>query len=315
MTDQAAVPGQTTLPAAPAISPAGTVAQAATANPAARADFSSLSDRMSYLLVLRLAMGAIIAIWAVLRPEALVVPLEALGAWTVAYLLVAVAGEWARRRTTRFDYWIITALLLLDGMYLALAMYATGGTQSPIRFVVYLHLVAVSLLASYRTGLKIALWHSLLLLVVVYAQAARLLGPVDVTPGVGIEFDRMPVLNVTSFWLFAIATSIFSALNERELRQRRADLQSLVDVGARLDAVADAIQQSGIVLEALVERFGFERGLLLGESDGRVVVLATHDARRPTTTSDGAGWYASHGNVARSCQSEARPSARPLCRR
>ena len=100
--------------------------------------------------------------------------------------------------------------------------------------------------------------------------------PVDVTPGVGIEFDRMPVLNVTSFWLFAIATSIFSALNERELRQRRADLQSLVDVGAKLDAVADAIRQSSIVLEALVGRFGFERGVLLGESDGRVVVLATH---------------------------------------
>ena len=44
-------------------------------------------------------------------------------------------------------------------------MYATGGTQSPIRFLVFLDLVAVSLLASYRTGLKIALWHSLLLFV------------------------------------------------------------------------------------------------------------------------------------------------------
>ena len=71
----------------------------------------------------------------------------------------------------------------------------------------------------------------------------------------------MPVLNVTSFWLFAIATSIFSALNERELRQRRADLQALVDVGARLDDVADAIRQAELVLEALVGRFGFERGV------------------------------------------------------
>ena len=112
---------------------------------------------------------------------------------------------------------------------------STGATQSPIRFLIYLHLVAVSLLASYRTGLKIALWHSLLLFVVLYAQAAALLPPVDVIPGRGIEFDRMPVLNVTSFWLFALATSIFSAMNERELRQRRADLQALVDVGARLD--------------------------------------------------------------------------------
>ena len=291
MTAQATIPTQTALPAlAGSQAQDGPVAQTTPLGQASKADFSSLSDRMSYLLVLRLAIGAIVALWAVLRPEALGVSLQTLGAWTVAYLLVAVAGEWARRRTTRFDYWIITGLLLVDGIYLAAAMYATGGTQSPIRFLVYLHLVAVSLLASYRTGLKIALWHSLLLFVVVYAQAARLLGPVDVTPGVGIEFDRMPVLNVTAFWLFAIATSIFSALNERELRQRRTDLQALVDVGAKLDAVADAIQQSGIVLEAIVERFGFERGLLLGESDGRVVVMATHGTPDAPTASSDADW-------------------------
>jgi len=260
------------------------------ASPQARADFTALGDRMSYLLVLRLAIGAMIAIWAVLRPEALVVPLSTLSTWIAAYLVVALVGEWVRRRTTRFDYAILTGLLLIDGLFLACAMYATGGTQSPIRFLVYLQLVAVSLLASYRTGLKMALWDSLLLFVVLYAQAARLVSPVDVAPGVAIEFDRMPVLNVTSFWLFAIATSIFSAINERELRQRRADLQALVDVGARLDAVADAVRQSGLVLEALVERFGFERGLLLGESDGRVVVLASHGTPVPPTEAADADW-------------------------
>jgi len=48
--------------------------------------------------------------------------------------------------------------------------------------------VAVSLLASYRTGLKIALWHSLLLFVVLYAQAAMLLPAVDTAPQ-AIEWD------------------------------------------------------------------------------------------------------------------------------
>ena len=43
--------------------------------------------------------------------------------------------------------------------------------------------------------------------------------------------------NVTAFWLFALATSVFSAMNERELRNRRADLQALVELGARLDDV------------------------------------------------------------------------------
>ncbi len=147
-----------------------------------RADFTSLSDRMSHLLVLRVAIGWIVALWAVLAPSALVLPLGTIGLWTAAYLTIAVVGEWARQRTTRFNYWILTGLLLLDGIYLAAAMYATGGTQSPIRFVVYLHLVGVSLLASYRTGLKIALWHSLLLFVLLYAQAARLVTAIDVTP-------------------------------------------------------------------------------------------------------------------------------------
>ena len=245
---------------------AGQVATSTQPALASKAEFTSLSDRMSYLLVLRLAMAGVVVAWAILRPEALVLPLETLLVITGGYLAIALAGELARRWTGRFGYWILTGLLLLDGLYLAAAMYATGATQSPIRFVVFLHLVAVSLLASYRTGLKIALWHSLLLFVVVYAEAAALIPPVDVIPGTGIEFDRMPVLNVTSFWLFAIATSIFSALNERELRLRRADLQSLVDVGAKLDTSADALVQAEIVLEALITRFGFERGVLLGES-------------------------------------------------
>src|SRR3990170_2578967 len=177
-------------------------------------------------------------------------------------------------------------MILLLGMRFALAsaMYATGGTQSPIRFLIYLHLVAVSLLASYRTGLKIALWHSLLLFVVLYAQAAQLLPPVDVVPGRAIEFDRMPVLNVTSFWLFALATSVFSAMNERELRNRRIDLQSLVDISSRLDSVTDPVLQSRLLLDGLAHSFGFERGLVLGATDGQAIVLAAKGTGELPTT-------------------------------
>ena len=196
------------------------------------ADYAALSDRMTYLLALRIGFAIIVLAWSALYPEALGTPLPTLGAITVTYVVASVFVEWARRHAGRGGFALLSGLLLLDGLYLAYAMYATGGTQSPMRFLAYLHLVAVSLLASYRTGLKIALWHSLLLFVVLYAQAAQLLPPVDVIPGREVVFDRIPVLNVTAFWLFALATSIFSAMNERELRQRRADLQALVDVGA-----------------------------------------------------------------------------------
>ena len=237
-------------------------------------DYTALSDRMGYLLVLRLAMGLITVAWSAFRPEALTTPIGVLAGISGGYVLMAAIAEVARRRVARLGFALMCTMLIADGLYLAYAMYVTGATQSPIRFLVYLHLVAVSLLASYRTGLKVALWHSLLLFVVLYAQAASLLPPIDVIPGVGIDFDRMPVLNVTSFWLFALATSIFSAMNERELRQRRADLQALVDVGARLDEVADPVLQARVVLEGLAARFGIERGLVIGAVEGNLVILA-----------------------------------------
>jgi diguanylate cyclase (GGDEF)-like protein len=240
-------------------------------------EYTALSDRMSYLLVLRLALAAVTIAWAAIRPEALGTPFITLLAIASAYGAVAIASEFVRRRMRR-GFIVMSAALIIDGLFLAYAMYATGATQSPLRFLIYLHLVAVSLLASYRTGLKVALWHSLLLFVVLYAQAASLLPPVDVIPGAAIDFDRMPVLNVTSFWLFALATSIFSAMNERELRQRRADLQALVDVGARLDDASDPVVQARVVLDGLAARFGFERGVVVGAVDGNVMMLASRGA-------------------------------------
>ncbi|HEX7172400.1 MAG TPA: EAL domain-containing protein, partial [Candidatus Limnocylindria bacterium] len=237
-------------------------------------DYTALSDRMGHLLVLRVALAIVVVAWSVLRPESLGTPMAWLVGASAAYAGTAAFAEATRRRAGGFGFAVLNGLLILDGIYLAYAMYVTGATQSPIRFLVYLHLVAVSLLASYRTGLKIALWHSLLLFVVLYAQAAALVPPVDVIPGRAVDFDRMPVLNVTSFWLFAIATSIFSAMNERELRQRRADLQALVDVGARLDDVADPVLQARVVLDGLAARFGFHRGVVLGASGDQLVVLA-----------------------------------------
>jgi diguanylate cyclase (GGDEF)-like protein len=250
-------------------------------------DYTPLADRMNALLGLRVVMAAFILVWAALRPEVSAVPFSALLALSASFLTTSFVLEASRRRSGQRMLSVITGLLLVDSVYLIGAMYLTGGMGSPIRFLIYLHLVAVSLLASYRTGLKLALWDSLLLLVVLYAQAAELVPPVDVVPGQAIEFEQMPMINLISFWLFALATSVFSAMNERELRQRRADLQALVDVGARLDDVTDPVRQSTLVLAGLVDRFTFSRGVVLGAVDDRMVVLASHGlADVPTATID-----------------------------
>jgi diguanylate cyclase (GGDEF)-like protein len=240
-----------------------------------RVEYAALADRLRLLLLLRVAIAGSAVGLALASPGSLVVALRDLGALTAAYLLAAVALEAIGHRWPRASFAALTVALLLDGLFLAAATYATGGTESPLRVLIYLHLVAVSLLASYRTGLKIALWDSLLLIVVIYAQAAALLPPVDVQPGTpGV--DALPVVNVTAFWLFALATSLFSALNERELRQRRVDLESLVAMSARLDDEGDPLRQATHVLGALVDRYAFPRGLVLGVADDGLVVLGAH---------------------------------------
>ncbi len=239
-----------------------------------RSEYAALSDRMTALLLLRFAMAGIVAGWAILRPEVLGIGLAELLGASAAYVVVAASDELLRRTSRRRGLPLITLMLLIDGLFLAWAMYVTGGTQSPLRFLVYLHLVAVSLLASYRTGLKLALWDSLLLLIVLYAQAALFVPAVDVVAGEAIEFERMPLLNVMSFLLFALATSVFSAMNERELRHRREDLQTIVDIGARLDDMTDPVRQSATVLEGLAERFDFPRGVVIGASDDQMIILA-----------------------------------------
>jgi diguanylate cyclase (GGDEF)-like protein len=250
-----------------------------------RQEYTALGDRMALLLAMRVALAGSILAWAAWRPDLFGMSFQALALASAGYLALCTLGETVRRLAPRRSLVVLSLTLLLDGVYLAMATYVTGGTQSPMRFLIYLHLVAASLLASYRTGLKVALWHSLLLFVVLYAQAARLLPAVDVSPGVAIEFDRMPVLNVTSFWLFALATSVFSAMNERELRNRRVDLQSLVDISSRLDTVTDPGIQSRLLLEGLAERFGFQRGLVIAATEGHATVLAAWGVTNvPTTT-------------------------------
>lgn len=55
------------------------------------------------------------------------------------------------------------------------ALYVTGGLSGPVVFVIVLHVLAVSLLGSFRSGLKLALWHSLVVMCVLEAVSTGLL--------------------------------------------------------------------------------------------------------------------------------------------
>jgi diguanylate cyclase (GGDEF)-like protein len=238
----------------------------------------SLSERLSHMLAVRAGFVAVVAsagllgvkVQSNLRGQLLIL--------SALYLLLSFAVEGLRRSTGVRGLFLIGVTLLIDGIYLAWAMYVSGGPGSALSFLLYLHLIAVTLLASFRTGLKIALWHSLLLFVGFYAQLAGFLEPVG-TEGksaaqIVAEFKNHSVYYVLAFWVVALATVTFSSLNERELRRRGLDLEALSDMAADLDNATETVGATQRLVDSLSEAFRFERVAVLLARGGELRVAA-----------------------------------------
>jgi two-component system, cell cycle response regulator len=234
-----------------------------------------LAERTRHLQLLRLGFTMVVLASGVFAQQVVGASLGRLALPTLPYLLLVFGMERLREVRVGRGLKLLGGSLLLDSVYLAWVMYQTGGAASPLRFLIYIQLLGVTLLASYRTGLKIALWHSLLFFIVFYAQAAGVLEPTDATLEQGApHFRESAVFNVVAFWLVALGTAAFSSLNERELRRRQADLESLATMAAELEDAQDAGAIGSVLLETAREAFGFRRGVVLGAPRGRLVPLA-----------------------------------------
>jgi diguanylate cyclase (GGDEF)-like protein len=91
---------------------------------------------------------------------------------------------------------------------------------------------------------------------------------------------------ITVLWLVAISTSALSAMNERELRRRRGDLEALTDLAESLERAVDSSNIARSLLDSVIDTFGFPRGVVLAGPEGQLPVLASYGleestARRP----------------------------------
>jgi two-component system cell cycle response regulator len=235
-----------------------------------------IADRMRYMQGFRVLLAIAVALVAAIVGDKLTITPLLLGAVTGAYLATSGLTHLAWRVSRRGGLALFGMMLMIDGVYLAWTSWATGGAVSPLRFVIALHLVTVALLASYRTGMKLALWHSLLLLVLYYAQEAELIERVDSRAGAIASPFEMLIAYTLIFWFVAIATSSFSAVNERELRRRRVDLEALAGLATRLEGVEDSQTVADTLLEGIVDAFDFERAVLFGAPTDKELVLLSH---------------------------------------
>lgn len=221
----------------------------------------SLAERMVYMQALRGAfvvtvLGASLAIPDLIGAS----PTDVIFV-SLAYLVISVLVELGRRHIGRRAVAVVEGMLLVDAVYLALVAYATGGVQSPLRFLVYLHIIAVTLLTSPRSGMKIAIWHALLFFVTFYAEASGLLPPVGSEGSASTEAPSF--FNVVPLILVAAGTMAFSSVNEKELRRRKSDLETLTKTAELLEDATDPREIARIVLEGAAMASRVPRAVLI----------------------------------------------------
>ena len=240
------------------------------------AELVPLASRLRYSQYLRLGMAFTILVLAVTVPSVLGGYLRSLGPVTLAYVAVAAIGELAARLLRRSLLVVFGALLIVDGAWLAYLTYLTGGAYSQVRYLMIIHITGVTLLASYRTGLKVALWQTLLLYGIYNAQQAGSISrsKTHVTGLAGSEGDRLAFF-IAALWLATIGVAVFSAVNERELRRRQWDLEALHTMALELETVTGPEEVGATLLQAVTAIFDFPRGVVIGGDITRRV-LAVH---------------------------------------
>lgn len=236
----------------------------------------SLVERLRWLTGLRIGLALTVLVGISFVSELRSIPTPSLVAVTAGYLVLSVAPLVLIRSRRRRALLVIGASLLLDGLYLSLATYATGGVSSPLQFLVYLHIVAVTLAASYRTGFKVAAWHSLLIFVVHYSGAAGILGvsETEIVPIDG-DFWTLAASTVGALWAVALVCAAFSSVNERELRTQKADLDDLSAMVREMEESAGTPEICRVLLDELCRVFGFARGVVLASPNGTPELMAS----------------------------------------
>ena len=227
-----------------------------------------LANRLRYMQVLRLVLSVtVFGSWLAL-PAARGMSLRATGASCALYFAGTLPSLLTWRLPRQVAVSVFGLTLLVDGAFLAWITYGQTGLGTPLSYLLLLHVVSVTLLASFRTGLKIAVWHSLLVGAAYQLQIAGYLAHAP-RP----ELAQLPML-VTAIWLVTIATASFGAVNERELRRRNYDLQALSRFGLALETTGEPDAVAQALVDAVAEEFGIRRVVLVASPTGDPHLLA-----------------------------------------
>ncbi|MCU4184893.1 GGDEF domain-containing protein [Acidiferrimicrobium sp. IK] len=231
--------------------------------PSGRADLPSLEERLGLLLLVRLGLVLAVLLATGLASKQTGLTFLQAAVPSGVFMAVTVAAELIGRVGRRAALAAHRTMLPLDAIYLVIMTVPAGGPRSQLMVLFYLHLVAVTLLGSARSALRIALWDSFLFTLVpilgLASRVGQLLGVADVQSPLAAD----TALAIMGFWAIAFCTAGFSMVSERELRRNRNELEALAVMTAALEAASDADTARRLLLAHTVGALGFKRGVLI----------------------------------------------------
>lgn len=192
----------------------------------------------------------------------------ACGYYLVAVAVLRLLGE---RRVAS-----VTASLV-DVAFLQWATYVTGGLDGPGPYLLVLHAIAAALLGTRDSALWATLGHAASLVVIDRAIFEGLLAE----PPPGIHGSTRLVVVLVSVWMVALATSWLSAVNERDLRERRVDLERLSILSTLLAEAHDPAEVTTALLDHVDLLIADARTVIVEIRDGAPAVLDARRAHRP----------------------------------
>ncbi|HUR51222.1 MAG TPA: sensor domain-containing diguanylate cyclase [Mycobacteriales bacterium] len=184
------------------------------------------------------------------------------------------------------------AMLVIDAVWLVMGAHASGGAGSPLAYAVLLHLAAVTLVTSPRTGMLLAALDTALLVGLRVAVDAGSIPETSARLHPAPQ-EQLGVLLVV-LWIVALTTAALSSANRRELRRRRHDLDALTLLTERVERADRPAAVARTLLEAVVTTYGLKRGAVLVTRDGTDVVLAGHGTGEATPAGSSAWVEVAH---------------------
>jgi two-component system cell cycle response regulator len=258
-------------------------------NTVRRSDLVPLADRLPFLRMFRLTAALACAAAWLLLPDQRTTSSSVFLLVMLAYAAVTISVDllWNAFRL-RWRY-LLGVMLLTDGLWLAVMNYTFAGVNttahhsavSGVLFtLILLQLVVVCLLASFRTGVKIAMWSSLLLVLTFHAREAGILGT-PVTLG-NTDLHSL-ILTIGLLWIMTLTTASVVAVNERELRRRRYDLEALAGLAFALEATTDSATVGDVLAGAVVDQLGYRRSAVVQIDDLDTPRLLAHRGTNEST--------------------------------